>query len=129
AFTLGFFGTGLVLTFLQHQVICTGVTCVFPIPEALVYLAVAGLIFWYRSDDWMAMVVALLLVVMIPISTLPDATLNLLGNVLIMQMLLAVSSYLTFACFLLFCFLFPSGRFVPRWTRWVVVVYLLWSAS
>jgi hypothetical protein len=129
AFTLGLFGTGLVITFLQHQAICTGLTCVFPIPEALVYLAVASLIFRYRSDDWMAMVVALMLVLMAPISTLPDMTLNILGSVPILQVLLAVSAYLTFASFLLFCFLFPSGRFVPRWTRWVVVVYLLWSAS
>ena len=129
AFTLGFFGIGLAITFAHHRTICTGLTCVFPIPEAVVYFAVASLIFWYRSDDWMAMVVALLLVLMVPISTLPEATVNIIGNIPIMQVLLVVSNYLTFAFGLLFFFLFPNGRFVPRWTFWVVVVYLLWSIS
>lgn len=129
AFTLSFFGIGLAITVMQYQSICTGLTCVLPIPEALVYFTVAGVIFWYRSNDWMAMVVALMLVLMMPISTLPAGAFNLPGSVPILQAFLYASIYLTFAAFLLFCFLFPSGRFVPRWTRWVVVVYLLWSIS
>jgi len=42
AYTLGFFGTGLVLAFVQHRTICTGLMCVLSIPEALVYFAVAA---------------------------------------------------------------------------------------
>ena len=129
AFTLSFFGIGLAITVMQYQSICTGLTCVLPIPEALVYFTVAGVIFWYRSNDWMAMVVALMLVLMVPISTLPAGAFDLLGSVPILQAFLYASIYLTFAAFLLFCFLFPSGRFVPRWTRWVVLIYLLWLAG
>src|SRR5271167_1963884 len=61
-YTLGIFGIGLVLAFGQNRTICTGLTCVLPIPEALVYFAVAALIFWRKSDDWMALFVALMLV-------------------------------------------------------------------
>jgi hypothetical protein len=129
AYTLGFFGTGLVLALAEHQAICSGLTCVLPIPEALVYFAVAALIFWRKSDDWMALFVALMLVLLAPISTLPDEILNLLGSVPVMNMLRSVSIYLAFASFLLFWFLFPNGRFWPRWTLWVVAGYLLWPAT
>src|ERR1700694_1050391 len=54
AYTLGFFATGIVIAFAQHRAICTGLTCALSIPEALIYFAVAALIFWYKSDDWMA---------------------------------------------------------------------------
>jgi len=128
AYTLGFFGTGLAIAFAHHQALCTGLTCVLPLPEALIYFAGAALIFWHKSDDWMALLVALMLVLLAPLSTLPEEILNLLLRVPVMGMLLTVSIYLALASFLLFCFLFPNGRFVPRWTRWVVAVSLLWFA-
>lgn len=129
AYTLGFFGIGLVLAFAAHQAICTGLTCVLPIPEALVYFAVAALIFWRKSDDWMALFVGLMLVLLAPISTLPDEILNLLGGFPAMRVLLVISIYLGLLSFLLFWFLFPNGRFVPRWTPWLVAGYLLWFAG
>ena len=128
-YTLAFFGTGLALAFAQHRAICTGLTCVLPIPEALVYFAIATLIFWRKSDDWMALLVALMLVLLAPLSTLPEAIFTLLGSILVTQVLLSVSFYLAFASFLPFFFLFPNGRFVPPWTPWVVAVFLLWFAS
>jgi hypothetical protein len=129
AYPLGFFATGLVIALAQHRTICTGLTCVLTIPEALIYFAVAALIFWHKSDEWMALEVALMLVLLAPLSALPNEILNLLGSIPIMHALLAVSLYLAFASFLLFCFLFPNGRFVPRWASWVVAGYLLWFAS
>jgi WD domain, G-beta repeat len=128
-YTLGFFGTGLVLALVQHQTICTGLTCVLPISEALVYFAVASLIFWRKPDDWMALFVALMLVLLAPISTLPDTILNLLPSLPVMRALLDVSIYLALASFVLFWFLFPNGRFWPRWSSWLVAVYLLWFAG
>jgi hypothetical protein len=125
AYTLGFFGTGLVLALVQHRTICTGLTCALPISEALVYFVVASVIFWRKHDDWMALFVALMLILLAPISTLPDAILTLLGSMPVLWVLLDVSVYLAFACLLLFWFLFPNGRFWPRWTAWLVVVYLL----
>jgi hypothetical protein len=90
----------------------------------LVWLAAGALIFWNRSDDRMALLVSLFLVafgtatfdpagVDILISThwawwLPARGLQVLGEV----------------CAVLFFLLFPGGRFVPRWTRWIGVVFL-----
>jgi hypothetical protein len=36
-YTLGFFGTGLMLAFAHYRSICSGLTCVLPIPETLVH--------------------------------------------------------------------------------------------
>lgn len=33
---------------------------------------------------------------------------------------------LHFATIFLVCALIPTGRFVPRWTRWLVPLWLLW---
>jgi signal transduction histidine kinase len=33
------------------------------------------------------------------------------------------------ASFSLFLYLFPDGRFVPRWTRWVALVWIAWQAA
>jgi hypothetical protein len=128
-YTLGFFGTSFAIAFAQHRAVCTGLTCVLPIPEALVYFTVAALIFWRKSDDWMALLVALMLVLITPIATLPDEILTLLGSFPSMRVLIAVSIYLGLASFLLFWFLFPNGRFVPRWSPWFVAGYLLWFAG
>jgi Tol biopolymer transport system component len=126
-YTLSFFSIGLELAFVLHR--CSGLTCVLPIPEALVYFAVAALIFWRKSDDWMALLVALMLVLMVPMSTLPEALIALLFNMPVMRVLLDVSVYLASAFFLLFLFLFPNGRFWPRWSFWLVEGSLLWLAS
>jgi hypothetical protein len=128
-YTLGFFGTSFAIALAQHRAVCTGLTCVLPIPEALVYFTVAALIFWRKSDDWMPLLVALMLVLITPIATLPDEILTLLGSFPSMRVLLAVSIYLGLASFLLFWFLFPNGRFVPRWSPWLVAGYLLWFAG
>lgn len=91
-YTLGFFGTSFAIAFAQHRAVCTGLTCVLPIPEALVYFTVAALIFWRKSDDWMALLVALMLILITPIATLPDEILTLLGGLPSMRVLLAVST-------------------------------------
>jgi hypothetical protein len=90
----------------------------------LVWLAVGALIFWNRSHDRMALLVSLFLVafgtatfnpagVDVLISAhwawwLPARGLQVLGEV----------------CAVLFFLLFPGGRFLPRWTRWLGVAFL-----
>ena len=34
---------------------------------------------------------------------------------------------LTFGMFFLVGCLIPNGRFVPRWTRWLAVIWIIWS--
>jgi hypothetical protein len=93
---------------------------------AAVCTAVALLIFWRRSDDRMGLLVSLALL------NFGTATF-----VFTMEALAArhpawqtPTSFLHFlgaASFGLFLYLFPDGRFVPRWTRWVALVWIAWQ--
>jgi hypothetical protein len=95
----------------------------------LVWLAVGALIFLRRSDDRMALLVSLFLVtfgtIMIdssdanillssqPAWWLPVRGVQIVGSV----------------CSTLFFFLFPGGRFVPHWTRWLAVAFSAFLVS
>ena len=93
----------------------------------LIYTALAALIFWRRSADRMALFCAYMLVLFggatytalldFGLRTVAPAWYWLVGGL----ELLAQVSVPTF--FLLF----PSGRFVPRWTRWSVLVFVLYE--
>ena len=91
----------------------------------LVWFAVGALIFWRRSDDLMALLVSAFLVSFGPVAvdttnaealissqpawSLPVLGVNIVGNV----------------CAVLFFLLFPSGRFAPRWMRWLAVALIV----
>src|SRR5215469_12564566 len=93
----------------------------------LIYTALAALIFWRRSVDRMALFCAYMLVLFggatytdlldLGLRTVAPSWYWLVGGL----ELLAQVSVPTF--FLLF----PSGRFVPRWTRWSVLVFVLYE--
>jgi hypothetical protein len=88
---------------------------------ALGYWLVAAFLFWHRSDDRLALLATVSLVtfpmVFNPgIHTLPSPWWSL-ANVL---------SFLGSLCLALFFYVFPSGHFVPSFTRWVTVVALLY---
>jgi hypothetical protein len=90
----------------------------------LVWFVVGALIFWRRSDDRMALLVSMFLVSFGPVTVdttnaealissqpawlLPVLSVGIVGNV----------------CVVLFFLLFPSGQFVPRWTRWLAVALI-----
>jgi hypothetical protein len=92
--------------------------------QVLVSCGIGGVIAWRRSDDWMALIVALFLVSFY-IGNAGDALdLMPLANPawgLPIRLVHALSTVLTY----LFLYLFPTGRFVPRWTRWIAAVYIL----
>ena len=86
---------------------------------ALSYFAVAALIFWQKPYDWMAWLASFSLVALggafpsIPgalVATHPGWSfpVTILGE-----------DVLGFPSLIIFFFLFPTGRFVPRWTCWV----------
>lgn len=99
-------------------------TLAFTLGSALVWMVMGGLLVWRRSDDWMALLVAFLLVVGgasngINVGASPSQVgwqvqANLLGflNGLAIVAVLA---------------LFPNGRFVPRSCCWVIPAFLLAS--
>jgi hypothetical protein len=94
---------------------------------AVVCVALAAVIFWRRSDERMALLVVLTLVLLgttfwnttsalvlyDPIWSRVGQSLGIFGKM----------------CLFLFFYLFPDGRFVPRWTRFVAVALVLGAAS
>ncbi len=83
---------------------------------ALGYWLVAAFLFWRKSDDRLALLAAVSLA-MFPIVFTPGVhTLPwpwwFLAHVIIL---------LSILCIFLFLYVFPSGHFVPRWTRWVLI--------
>ena len=82
------------------------------------HLVTAAVIFWRRSDDWMALFVAFTLV------TAPLAVIKALGTVgPAWSLLTDVVSYLGLVSSMSLLYLFPDGRFAPRWTRPLAVLW------
>ena len=92
---------------------------------ACCYITVAGLLFWHKSDDRMALFASFTLVTFVitfsqTVSSLPQAW----------QLPVQFVNFLGSVCIGLLFYLFPTGRFVPRWTRWVSVgVIVFWGAQ
>jgi GAF domain-containing protein len=86
--------------------------------RALVYFAVALVIYRGRSDDWMALFVSFALLAF-TVGRLLD---RLVGEISF-AIPAAIVTGLAFASFNILFYLFPDGRFVPRWTRWVALVW------
>lgn len=87
-----------------------------------VFVAIASIIFWRKSDD--------------PVALLGSFTLAMFGilfekgNLSLLPQVWALPvqcvASLSFTGFFIFFYLFPSGQFVPRWTRWLAGGYLLY---
>jgi hypothetical protein len=84
----------------------------------LVYVLVGVVLFWRKSDDRLALLASLSLL-LFPfavstqvVGTLPPAW----------ALLVECAEFLGNVCLGLFFYLFPSGQFVPRWTRWLMIV-------
>src|SRR5579863_2401869 len=116
----GFHSLGLSLDFFA-----TYQTALY-IVDAVVFSVVGAVIFWRKSDDRIAWLASLALV-MIPQST-GSRLLAMLPSIWSLPGRLSIFMGTTFL-FLLF-YLFPTGRFAPRWTRWVcLIVTVLWAVN
>jgi hypothetical protein len=86
---------------------------------ALIWFGVAGILFWRKSNDWMVLLVALML-----ISQGADNLTNALLYGSSPWRFLEFGLYLIAGQTILCTFaLFPNGRVVPRWSFWVTLIY------
>ena len=95
---------------------------------AAVCCAVAALVFWRRSDDRMGLLTSLALL------TFGTATFVFTLEALATRhpalgLTVDFLHLLGAASFSLFLYLFPDGRFVPRWMRWVALVWIAWQSA
>lgn len=90
--------------------------------EALAVIAIllpAGLIFWRMGDEWLGLLVSIALV-LFGLNFMAEA-----DNAFFRAYPAYVKAYDLFAAavgvpFVSLFFLFPNGRFVPRWTAWLL---------
>ena len=90
----------------------------------LVWFAVGALIFWRRSDDRMALLVSAFLVSFGPVSVIPTVANTLIYSQPAWWLPVRGVNFVGTVCSTLFFLLFPGGRFVPRWTRWLAVAFI-----
>src|SRR5436305_1210140 len=96
---------------------------IFIVASALVWFGVAMIIIWRKSDDRMGLLVALMLI----LQGANVLTGNVDGGQSIWQYPSEVVNYLAFVLlFLVFC-LFPNGKFVPRWMKWLAIGWIGFS--
>jgi hypothetical protein len=94
---------------------------------ALVFLMVALVIYVRKSDDWVAMLVSAGLVTYIarispPLDTLAEARPELWLPTTLVQVL-------GLTCAIAFLYVFPDGRFVPRWSRFLLAAWVAWAIA
>lgn len=86
------------------------------------FLAVGLLIFWRKSNDWVALLLSLMLVTFV-IEGLQEV--EAIQASLALGLLQGVLYVIATGAFLALPFLFPDGRFVPDWTRWIFLPLLV----
>jgi signal transduction histidine kinase len=90
------------------------------------YGAVAALIFWRRPDDRVALFVSLALLTF-GAATFTDAMGALAAEAPLWRLPVAFLKSVGSVAFGLLLYVFPDGRFVPRWTRVVAFAWILWQ--
>ncbi len=98
-------------------------TLVLTLVSMLLACTTSGLLVWRKPKDWLALLVALMLIMLGTANIM--YTLELSHSAWHFPAILL--NILTFATVFLVDSLVPTGRFVPRWTRWLVPLWVLWG--
>ena len=103
----------------QFYAICLlSIGCV----STVVWVVVGTLIFWRRSDSWIALFASLCLITFGTMS-LPPGPPVLADQSFAVWLPINVLALVGTVALYVFYLLFPNGLFVPRWTRWAAVLF------
>jgi hypothetical protein len=100
-------------------------TVAIPVSTMLVFTAIATVIFWRRSEDRMALFGAFMLVVFGGAALTSGVPQALAVAHPALWLPVHLLDYLGQVAFVVFFYVFPSGRFGPRWTRWFAIAVAL----
>jgi len=90
---------------------------------ALIYFLVAVLIFWRKSEDRMALLASFsLLTLGASFPSIPTALATIHPAWQVPATLVGNEDIFAFPSLIVFFFLFPNGRFIPRWTLWTATI-------
>ena len=96
------------------------ITVVLAFVQVFVWFTVGGVLFWRKSNDWMALLVALMMVLLgtgVALNTVA-------GSFSLWQFPSRLLDFLAYLLLVLVILLFPNGRFVPRWTWLLIIVFI-----
>jgi hypothetical protein len=96
---------------------------VFTIFTMLAFITIGAVIFWLKSYDFIAFYTSFALVSF----AMAYNSGTLLGFLPAWWLLISIISFLGGVTFGTFLYLFPNGRFVPRWMRWLVLGWVVQS--
>ena len=95
--------------------------------QMVAFLVVGVLLFWRRSDDWLA-ILASMMCISVGVGFSP--------NFMFLPFLrpewqapATIQQILTFGTLVIFLFVFPNGRFAPRWGRAVAAAWAIYTAT
>ena len=91
---------------------------------AITSFAVGVLVFWRKSDERMALFLALMLVTLAG-AALAQSPGTFADEPATLWLVVTFVSFLGNTSLILFFYLFPDGRFVPRWTRALAVLFVI----
>lgn len=94
---------------------------------SLLCLALAALIFHRKSDERMAFLVSLTLLIFGVVMTGPSEM--LVGQRIAGESIALFGQMLLWAFVLFLFYIFPDGRFVPPWTRWLSILLIPWALA
>jgi hypothetical protein len=100
-------------------------TVALPVGAMVLFTVVAAVIFLRRSEDRMALFSAFMLVVFGGSALTSDVPRALSAAHPSLWFPVHLFDYLGQVAFGVFFYVFPSGRFVPRWTRWLALAVAL----
>jgi hypothetical protein len=127
-FTLSTPDIGNVATFganLKQAGLSVGFYAAYGVLTEIIFAAVSFtvglLIFWRRSDEPIALLVALTMVLFVGGSASSE---TLAAAYPSLEVTNTVLTFLNTACLILVFYLFPDGRFVPRWSRWFALALI-----
>ncbi len=89
------------------------------------YWIIGGVIFWRKSDDWVAIVTSILMLTLGIAPHLAPAELSL--SAMYPEWRIPVYAVLAISriALLVFLYIFPNGRFIPNWTKWTAGILSL----
>src|SRR5215212_286175 len=96
---------------------------VVPGVAALAFATLAGVIFWYKSDERMALFSAFVLLVFGGAAFHSDVSAAAAAAYPALWLPIHLLEYAGQVGYTIFFYVFPDGRFVPRWARWLVLVW------
>jgi len=104
-----------------------GYTLALDLLVMVVSSCLAGMIAWRRSDDWLGLLTSITVVTFSAAQT--GAITFLVPELSLWGTLAHVVQALGDGLILLLLFIFPDGRFVPSWSRFVAVAWGIWVVT